>query len=152
MNTQTQSEDGIILCQPKLLQYLNQYYVLQYHEIKNQRVNFFFFFFFYIFYFIVPVAVAVIVKNFSGFLPIFQVSGSSVCVVITHIKCPEVSTSKEVIRLLSLVHFCPKQVTVWMNRYVTCKSIFMPLTFLSNLLPYTARARERFLVLLVIMS
>ena len=145
MNTQTQSEDGIILCQPKLLQYLNQYYVLQYHEIKNQRVNFFFFF-------LVPVAVAVIMKNFSGFLPIFQASGSSVCVVITHIKCPEVSTSKEVIRLLSLVHFCPKQVTVWMNRYVTCKSIFMPLTFLSNLLLYTARARERFLVLLVIMS
>ena len=145
MNTQTQSEDGIILCQPKFLQYLNQQYVLQYHEIKNQRVNFFFFF--------SACGCAVIMKNFSGFLPIFQASGSSVCVVITHIKCPEVSTfSKEVIRLLSLVHFCPKQVTVWMNRYVTCKSIFMPLTFLSNLLLYTARARERFLVLLVIMS
>ena len=142
MNTQTQSEDGIVLCQPKLLQCLNQQYVLQYHEIKNQSVNFFFLFFIFLFY-----------SGCGCGCGCEKLLGIYAHILGEWIKCVcgyhpyHMSCSLHVFKggdpSSFSRHFCPKQVTVWMNRYVTCKSIFMPLTFLSNLLLYIARAREK---------
>lgn len=112
MNTQTQSDDGIVLCQPKLLQYLQ--YALQYHEIKNQSVKIF-----------ILLQLWLHFSDYETLLGIYaHILGEWInCVRGYHSyhmsRGLHIFKLKEVIRLLSVFHLFPKQVTVRMNRTQT---------------------------------